>query len=312
MSSFTKRIRSSFRLRLLRNIQEHAGGQQHHKQTRAAVADKRQRNSFGRDHAEHDGEINERLAKHHRCNSEREQTAETIRSSERGANAAPAVDCEERYDNHRADEAKFFADDGINKVRVRFGEIKKFLLALHQTDTSESAGANRDERLQKLETRALRIAVGMQKGHEARLAVGGAHDEKEEHGNCGCRAGGDPFPGKACNEKNRGGDENDVDGCTEVRLQKNQSDTNENGANGGKNVVQKIFLAEFEMSGGFALQIKKPRQIQDHGKLGDFRWLNADGAKANPAMRRVGLIEEKCADEHKHNQREGAINDNRL
>ena len=47
---------------LLTDIQEHAGGQQHHQQTRSAIADKRQRNSLGRHHPEHHREIDQRLA----------------------------------------------------------------------------------------------------------------------------------------------------------------------------------------------------------------------------------------------------------
>ena len=48
--------------RLLADVQEHAGGQQHHQQARAAVADERQRNSLGRHHPQHHAEIDQRLA----------------------------------------------------------------------------------------------------------------------------------------------------------------------------------------------------------------------------------------------------------
>src|SRR5580704_15115443 len=61
-------IRSFTRLgffRLLADVQEHAGGQQHHQQTRPPVAYKWQRNAFGRHHAEHDHEIDQSLAENH-------------------------------------------------------------------------------------------------------------------------------------------------------------------------------------------------------------------------------------------------------
>src|SRR5579863_3608492 len=61
------------RFRLLTDIQEHAGGQQHHQDVGAAVADEWQRNSFGRHEAEHHDEIDQRLAHHHRRDSQREQ-----------------------------------------------------------------------------------------------------------------------------------------------------------------------------------------------------------------------------------------------
>src|SRR5467141_2674412 len=49
----------------LRDIQEHTRCQQHDQQTRAAIADERQRNPFGRHHSEHHGKINQRLAHNH-------------------------------------------------------------------------------------------------------------------------------------------------------------------------------------------------------------------------------------------------------
>src|SRR5882757_8220397 len=57
--------------RLLADVQEHAGSQQHHQQTRSAVTYERQRNAFGRHHAEHNHKVDERLAEHHRCDAQR-------------------------------------------------------------------------------------------------------------------------------------------------------------------------------------------------------------------------------------------------
>src|SRR5689334_21659434 len=76
---FALAVARSFRLCLLRNIQDHASCQQHDEQTRTAVADEGQRNAFRRDHAENDGEIDERLAQDHSGDSQCEKTAETVR-----------------------------------------------------------------------------------------------------------------------------------------------------------------------------------------------------------------------------------------
>ncbi len=62
------------------------------KHVRAAVADKRERDSLGRHEAEHDDEIDQRLAHHHRGDAEREQAAETVGRGVRSANSAPGVD----------------------------------------------------------------------------------------------------------------------------------------------------------------------------------------------------------------------------
>src|SRR3989440_312218 len=175
---FASAFARSFGSRLLRNIQEHARGQQHDEQTRATVADKRQRNSFGWHHTEDDGEIDERLTKHHGSDAEREEAAETVRRGKCRTQSAPAVNSEERDDDNGADEAKLFRDDGKNKIGVRFGEIEKFLFAFHEADAREAAGTDSDERLRELKAGALRVHVRMKKYQQASLAVTGAHDEK--------------------------------------------------------------------------------------------------------------------------------------
>src|SRR5882724_4062178 len=140
---------------LLRDIEEHARGQQHDEQTRAAVADKRQRDSLGGYQAEDDGEIDQRLTKHHGSDAEREEAAETVRRRKCRTQSAPAVNGEERDDDNGSDEAELFRDNGENKIGVRFGEIEKFLFAFHKADAGEASGTNSDERLRELKARAV-------------------------------------------------------------------------------------------------------------------------------------------------------------
>ncbi len=87
--------------------------------------------------------------------------------------------------------------------------------------------------------------------------------------------------------KNGRGDENDINRRAEVRLHEDQTDANENRADSRKNIVKKVFFREFQVRRALAFQVKEPREIQDHGELGDFRWLNADRTETNPAMRGV-------------------------
>src|SRR5438552_4766005 len=248
---FVSAFARSFRPGLLRNIQEHARRQEHDEQTRAAVADKRQRDSLRGHHAEDDGKIDERLTKHHGSDAEREEAAEAVRRRKCRPQSAPAVNSEERDDDNGSDEAELFRDDGENKIGVRFGEIEKFLLAFHEADAGEASGTDSDERLRELKARALRVHVRMEKSQQAGLAVAGAHDEKKERGDRGGKTGGEPLPGKTGDKKYRGGDENDVHGCAEVRLQQNQRDANEDGADGGENVVDEIVLGKFQARGAF-------------------------------------------------------------
>src|SRR5580704_4387593 len=88
--------RSLLGLRVLADVEEHAGGQEHHQQTCAAVADERQRDSFGRHQAEDYAEIDERLADDHGGDAEAEIAAEIIRRLNRGAESAPAPVGEKR------------------------------------------------------------------------------------------------------------------------------------------------------------------------------------------------------------------------
>ena len=89
-------ILPSHLVRVLADVQQHAGGQQHSEQTRSAVADERQRNSFRRHQSEHDAQIDQRLAHHHRRDSQRQKPAEFVRRFHRGDKSAPAIHGEKR------------------------------------------------------------------------------------------------------------------------------------------------------------------------------------------------------------------------
>jgi len=95
-------------------------------------------------------------------------------------------------------------------------------------------------------------------------------------------------------------------------LQQNQRDANEDGADGGENVVDEIVLGKFQTRGAFAFEVEEPGEIENHGELGNFGGLNADGTETNPAMRGVRLIEEERADKHEHDKAEHTVDDNRL
>src|SRR5450432_2854743 len=132
---------------LLTTIKEHDGSEQHDQKARPAVTDERQRNAFGGHHAQHHRKINQGLADDHGRDPQRQESPETVGRVERRPQAAPAVHYEERDHQNRADETQFFANYGVNKIGVRFGEIKQFLFALHQAHAAESAGAYRNKRL---------------------------------------------------------------------------------------------------------------------------------------------------------------------
>src|SRR6267378_2477113 len=92
INNFTGLVHSSRFRRTLRNIQQNASSQQHDQQTRSAIADERQRNPLGRHHSEYHRKINQRLAQHHRGDSQRQQAPESVRSTECSTHPTPTVD----------------------------------------------------------------------------------------------------------------------------------------------------------------------------------------------------------------------------
>src|SRR5713226_2692051 len=147
----------------LRNIQQHTGGQQHHQQTRSAIADERQRDPFRRNHPEHHRKINQRLARDHRGYPQRQQPPESVRRTKRGTHPSPAINDKERDHDHRPDKAQFLADHRIYKIRVRLRQIKELLFALHQAHAHEATRADGNERLQQLKSGAWRIRIRVEK-----------------------------------------------------------------------------------------------------------------------------------------------------
>src|SRR5882724_9747472 len=297
INNFTARVRSSRFRRLLRNIQKHSGGQQHDKQTGSAIADEWERNSLCWHHAKHHREIDQRLAQHHGRDAQRQQAPKPVWRSKRSAHAAPAINDKKRNHNHRADKAKLLSNYGINKIGVRFRQIKELLLTLHQAHACKPAGTHGNQRLQQLKSGALRIRRRIEKGHEPRLAVRHLCDQKVENRNGGHCTGSDPFPGKARDVKNRRGKKHDFYRRAQIRLQENQHDANQNRSRRGKYRLQKVFFAKFHPAFAASPQVKKPRQIQDDGELCELRRLYTDGAKFDPAMRCVGLIEEQSSNQ---------------
>src|SRR5579859_1802572 len=188
---------------LLRDIQKHSGAQQHHQQTRSAVADERQRNALRGHHSEDHGEIDERLPQNHGCDSQSEQTAKGIGRREGRANSTPAVNDKKRDDEQRTDEAEFFANHGVDEIGMSLGQVEKFLFAFHQADAGEAAGTHGDERLPQLKASALGVGGGIPKGEKARHAIRSERDKEIKSGH-GCReASRDPFPRESRDEENR-------------------------------------------------------------------------------------------------------------
>src|SRR5277367_726067 len=296
-------------VRVLADIQEHAGSHQRAKQTRTTVADERQRNAFGREQADHHAEIDQGLADDHGGDADRQIFAELVGGFHGGDKAAPAVYREKREDDDRADEAEFFADDGVDKIGVGFGQEEKFLAAFHQADAGHAAGTNGDERLQELEASALRVAVGMEERFKTRQAVRHANDEQIYCGNGGEQRAADIFVGQAGDVEHDHADNHDHEGGTHVRFFNDQRGHGQNGAQSGGESSPEVVDAKFS---GRAARFQKPGEKNDQRELGHFRRLKAEGAQAKPAMGGMRAIQKINADQTDERHGESGENDARL
>ncbi len=152
----------------------------------------------------------------------------------------------------------------------------------------------------------------MQKSHQSGLPVRHLRDEQIHNRNRPCGSHRDPFPGKTCNKQNRCGHHEDINGSSEVGLQQDQYNVDQNRSSSWENRLPEIFLAEFHAGLVVALLIEKPCQVKDGGKFGQFRRLNADWAEFDPTMCGVGFVQKKRADEQEQDDADYGINDRGL
>src|SRR5882762_5287391 len=165
-------------LRLLRDIQQHANAHQSHEQRRSAVGNERQRNAFRRHQPQHDADVDESLQHDHAGDSDRQEASKVILSAQRRARPAPEKNRKKDDDGKRPHQPQFFSGDGKNKIRMWFGKIKQLLLPFHQAQSGNAAGRNRNQRLNNMETKPLRVSVRIQKRQYAIFPVGDLKDQK--------------------------------------------------------------------------------------------------------------------------------------
>ena len=133
---------------------------------------------FGGSSPEHHADVEERLERHHRRQADREEGAEAIRGAHRGAQAAPADHAEARQHHRRADQPELFADDRVDEVVVRLGQVEQLLHAAHQPAAEHAAGADGDHRLDHLPAVAERIGPRIEERRDPPPAVvGGRHQQ---------------------------------------------------------------------------------------------------------------------------------------
>ena len=124
--------------------QQHPHAQQVDQQTRAPVADQRQRDALGRQQAKDDTDVHERLEHDHHRDAECQERAEPVGRAQRGAHATPGDHAEAQHHHRGADESGLFGDHRKDEVGVRLRQVEEFLHTVHQAFAEHAAGADGD------------------------------------------------------------------------------------------------------------------------------------------------------------------------
>ena len=152
---------------MLRDVQEHAARHQGDDERRSSVGDEGQGDAGRRQQAEHDRDVNQGLNRQGTGEAPGEIAAEGVWRSQSGDHSAPEKDAEEKQHAERSNQAELLANDRVDKIGVRVRHIVELLQTIAQADPEETPRADRDERLEGLETGAERIRLGRQKRQKA-------------------------------------------------------------------------------------------------------------------------------------------------
>src|SRR5258708_1340073 len=169
--------------RLLRQVQQDSDCDETGDQRRSAVTDERQRQSFRWQQTKSDADIEQRLDGDHQRETERRVEIEAVLAEARHTKTAPDEKREDRHQRKGADEAELLADDRENEVGVRLRQEKELLPAVADAQPAQSSGADRDQRLHRLEPFSQRIGFRIQEREEPVAPVGSAENQQQARGN---------------------------------------------------------------------------------------------------------------------------------
>ena len=177
-----------------------------------------------------------------------------------------------------ADQAKFFANHGQQKVGMRFGQPVQLFDTAAQANTKNLAPANGDERVGELVALAqcVVLAPGVEVGKNARAAivVKGDHERKGCHQHAGDQE--EHARIHAAQKQDAHGNHGNHHECAHVGLGQQQAAHDGHGRGHGPDGFDEIF---FELN----LAHHIARRIQHRRKLGQLGGLEADDAQRDPA-----------------------------
>src|ERR1019366_4586430 len=224
----------------LSDIQQHADAHQGHEQRRPSIGNKRQRNSLGRHQPQHHADIDESLEHDHGGDSDGEKAPEAILRAQRRASSAPEEDRKQDDDTERSDQPQLFGGNRKNKIGVRLGKIKQFLLPFHQPEPGHAARRDRNQRLNDVEAKSLRVGVRIQEGQNAIFSVRHVKDQEIERQQRSRKSVSKIAQPDSGDEQDASRNARASDGGAEVRLKTNQPQKNRGGRDGGDQRIAPI------------------------------------------------------------------------
>src|SRR2546427_11661232 len=145
--------------------EQDAHGSEADQERRAAGAYKRKRDARDREQRHDDPDVDERLATEPRGDARREQRAKRIRCRERDPDSLVRKHAEERDHQPRSEEPELLADARESQIVAGVGEEQAARqAALAETGTGDAAEPEREQALDRMETRAQRVAPGIEPG----------------------------------------------------------------------------------------------------------------------------------------------------
>ena len=172
---------ATMRPRVLRDVQQDTRREERHEERRASEGDEGQRQPLGRQRPRHHAEIHEGLGREHDGQPERQVAAEGVRRAQPDPQAPPHEEHEERHHDHGARQPQLLADDGEDEIGVGLRQVEELLLGLAQPAPEPPARGQRQEGLDDLEARALRVVPRVHEGDHAPQAVGLHRDSDRDH-----------------------------------------------------------------------------------------------------------------------------------
>ncbi len=182
-----------------------------------------------------------------------------------------------------SDKSKFFADNGVNEIRMRFRQEKVFLVTIAETHAQQTTIAKADEGLLDLVSRIHHIRGGIQESFQTFQLIrrGGNHRHRKQKEREGHRTQMDNF-GPANEQQEKGNDRYGKSG-TKIRLCHNKSETQRQ-----HNDCRK--QAMLEISDLFLSLTHVGSQIDDNGKFSNIGSLNTQRSHRQPPRRRCDLV----------------------